>query len=313
VQAFGCKAHADVPSLLRDPDVELAIIATPSHVHAEQTIDALRQGKHVVCEKPMAVSVEQADAMIAAAREAGRTLTVFHNMRYTPDFLKVKEVITSGQLGRIVQIKITLHRFVRRWDWQTLRQYGGGALNNAGAHLIDLALQLLGDREPRVVADVKRTLASGDAEDHAKVLLLPQKTEEPTVEIEITNACAYPQDVWHVMGTFGGLRGSAERLEWMWVDPATLPDRPVDREPAAADRKYPRETLTWQEATWQKSGAENADFTAFYEDLYASLRLGAPLAITPESVRRVLAVIEKCRSSTSPLAPGRRGREVTSG
>jgi scyllo-inositol 2-dehydrogenase (NADP+) len=103
--------------------VDVIVVATPSHVHATQVLEALRQGKHVVCEKPLALSVADADRMIDAAREAGRVLTVFHNMRYWPDVAKVRQVVESGKLGRIVQIRLTMQRFARRWDWQTLREY----------------------------------------------------------------------------------------------------------------------------------------------------------------------------------------------
>jgi predicted dehydrogenase len=296
VQRFECRAHDDVGGLLADRAVDLVVIATPSSMHAAQTIEALQSGKHVVCEKPMALSSADADAMIAAAQRAERTLTVFHNMRYWPDFQQVREVIASGVLGRIVQIKLTMQRFSRRWDWQTLREFGGGALFNAGAHLVDLGLQLFGDAEPTVTADLQRTLTAGDAEDHAKILL--RAAGAPTIEVEVSNACAYPQDTWHVMATSGGLRGSHEMLEWKWVDFSSLPQRQADHTPTAQDRKFNREELPWREGRWQRSGEENADYAAFYVDLYESLRRGAPLVITPESVRHTLSVLERCRDQT---------------
>src|SRR5215218_7474673 len=72
IQKLGGRAYPDLPALLDDPDVELAVIATPSHVHADQAIAALERGKHVVCEKPMALSVADADRMIAASQRAGK-------------------------------------------------------------------------------------------------------------------------------------------------------------------------------------------------------------------------------------------------
>src|SRR5215211_2167220 len=87
VQSLGCRAHPDFAALLDDQDVELVVIATPSHVHAAQVMEALARGKHVVCEKPMALSAADADRMIEAAERGSRLLTVFHNMRYWPDFL----------------------------------------------------------------------------------------------------------------------------------------------------------------------------------------------------------------------------------
>ncbi len=294
VQRFGCHAHAELPELLNDSSVELVIIATPSYLHADHAIQALGHGKHVICEKPMALSVADADRMIEAAEQAERVLTVFNNMRYWRDFQKIREVIASGKLGRIVQIRITLHKFTRRWDWQTLREFGGGALFNAGPHLVDLAMQFLGEVEPTVTADLQRTLTSGDAEDHATIFL--RAPGVPSIVVEITSAAAYPQEMWHVMATAGGLHGSSDELHWKWLDPSALPDRPVDASQAAADRRYNREDLPWQEQSWTKGPEQNPDYLDFYRDLHGPLReQGKGLVITPQSVRRTLRVLETCR------------------
>lgn len=293
VARFACRATDRLDAVLADPAIELVVIATPNLLHAPQTIASLRAGKHVVCDKPMATSLADADAMIAAARESGRVLSIFHNMRYWPDFLKVRRVIDSGVLGRIVQIRMAWHRFARRWDWQTLREFGGGMLNNAGAHLLDLALQLFGPAEPQVTAILDRTLASGDAEDHVKVLL--RAPGSPTIDVEVSHTTPFSQDRWHIMGTGGGLRGTTDQLEWKWVDWSTLPPRPVDRSPTAAGRAWNREELPWQSANWQNDEPFGTDYLRYYRDVYTSIREGRPVVVTPESVRRVIALQDACR------------------
>ncbi len=100
--------------------MKLLIVALSSHLRCASTIEALEAGKDLVCEKPMAANLAEADKMIEAAKKSGRILTVFQNRCYSPDFLKVREVIESGKLGRIVMIKMAFHGFSRRWDWQTL-------------------------------------------------------------------------------------------------------------------------------------------------------------------------------------------------
>lgn len=293
VDRFGCRAYSDFSSLVADEEVELLVVATPSHLHASQSIEALKAGKHVVCEKPMATSLAEADRMIDVARKAGRGLTVFQNRRYAPDFLKVKEVIGSGKLGRIVLIKICSHSFGRRWDWQTLRRLGGGELNNNATHLIDQALQLLGSEEPEVMfCDLQRTLTLGDAEDHVKIVL--SASDSPVVDIELTRACAYPQDWWLVMGTQGGLTGGSTSLRWKYFNPEDLPARNVDTEPTP-DRSYNWEEIPWKEETWILTEGQMSGEVAFYEELFRALRKGAPLGVTPESVRKVMWVIERCR------------------
>lgn len=291
---FGCKTYPDYGSLIGDDEVELTVVSTPSYLHASQTIKALKAGKKVVCEKPMAANLAEADDMIEAAKETGNLLTVFQNRRYDPDFLKLKEVIQSGRLGRIAQIRISSHSFGRRWDWQTLKKFGGGELRNNAPHAIDQALQLFGEKEPEVFCDLQRTLTLGDSEDHVKVIL--KGPQSPTIDIEVTRACAYPQNRWLVMGTCGGLTGSSSSLKWRYFDPNDLPPRQVEAEPTP-DRSYNREEIPWKEETWEATEDRRSGASAFYKELHSTLRQGAPLAVTPESVRRVMWIIEKCYES----------------
>ena len=293
-QRLGCPAHADFQSMLADDRIELVVLATPSHLHADQASEAMRAGKHVIVEKPFAPDLASADRMLAAARETGRVLTGSQNYRYVGDFLKIREVVESGKLGRILSIRIAWHWFRRRWDWQTLKEFGGGSLNNDGSHVIDQALLFLGEAEPEVFCHMERTpLNSGDADDHVKVIL--RAPGAPFIDMEFSNACAYPQDMWLVMGTQGGLTGTHTQLRWRYVDPALLPARPVSREPTP-DRSYNREELPWVEET---SDLSREDHTAsnkrLYGDLHRGLRQGAPLAVTAASIRRQIAVLERCR------------------
>jgi len=293
-ERLGCRAVGDFTHLFADDEVELAVIATPSHLHAALAIEAMRAGKHVIVEKPFATSLTDADRMIAAAKETGRILTGSQNQRYAADFLTVREVIDSGKLGEILQIRINWHWFRRRWDWQTLKEFGGGSLNNDGAHAVDQALVLFGAAEPRVLSRLVRTpLSSGDAEDHVKIVL--HAPGAPLVDLEFSNACAYPQDPWLVMGTQGGLTGTHAQLNWKWVDPRLLPPRPVSREPTP-DRSYNREELPWVEESCDLSREPHRSSNRrLYRDLYATLRQNRTLAITAESIRRQIAVLETCR------------------
>ncbi len=291
---LGCRAYTDFGAMFADDDVDLVVVATPSHLHAQLAIEAMRAGKSVIVEKPFATNLRDADRMLAAARETGCLLTGSQDQRYAPDFLKVREVIESGRLGRIVLVRIAWHWFRRRWDWQTLKEFGGGSLNNDGSHVIDQALVLLGNVEPEVFCQMERTpLSFGDAEDHVKVIL--RAPGAPLIDLEFTNACAYPQDIWLVMGTQGGLTGSHTHLRWKSIDPRILPARQVSREPTP-DRSYNREELPWVEETCDVSKeGHRTNNQRLYHGLYATLRRGAPLAITPESIRRQIAVLEKCR------------------
>lgn len=290
-EKFGCSAYPEFGSLLEDPEVELLIVATPSHLHAQNAIQALEAGKKVVCEKPMATNLADADSMIEASRRTGNLLTIFQNRRFSPDFLKVKEVIQSGKLGRIVLIRICWHWFNRRWDWQTLKKFGGGELRNIASHLIDQALQLFGDVEPEVFCDLQKAVTFGDAEDHVKVLL--KAPGAPTIDIEASASCAYPQDNWLVMGTQGGLSGNPRLLRWKYFNPQDLPIRQVMSGPVPG-RRYLSEEIPWKEESYEIQPVSKGAGIIYYKELYKTLRQGATLPVTPESVRRVMRIIEKC-------------------
>jgi len=292
---FGADAYAGHGELLARGDLDLVVNAAPSHLHVPISLEALKAGQNVVCEKPLTWAVKDVDRLKRAARRAGKVMTVFQQLQFAPYFEQVRKVIDSGVLGRIVMIKISANAFARRWDWQTLRRLGGGSLLNWGPHLIDQALRLFGQGKPSVTAVLDRTLSSGDAEDHVKILLTGRG--RPTIDIEISSCCAYPSDVYNVYGTQGGLRATQTQVQWKYVKPSRLPKRPVILKPLE-DRQYCHEELPWTERSWSppktKSNMYPYMAARFYRSLHKTLTEGAPLAVTLDDVRRQVAVIEAC-------------------
>ena len=291
VEKFGCSAYTDFDTFIKDDRIELVVVATPSYLHAEHSIKALEAGKDVVSEKPMATNLEEADAMIEAAKRTGKILTIFQNSLFMPDFLKIKEIVRSGKLGRLVLVKIYGHSFGRRWDWQTLKKFGGGELRNNGVHYIIQGLDLIGDKEPEVFCELQRTLTLGDAEDHVKIVMKAENA--PLIDIEVTRACAYPQNKWLIMATQGGLTGTHNSLRWKYFDPKDLPPRQVETRPTP-DRSYNREEIPWEEESWTTSKGFSSSGIIFYEELYRTLRYGAPPPVSPEKVRKVMKIVEEC-------------------
>ena len=288
---FGCNTYGTLEELLADDRVELVVVALPTHLHADGTIAALEASKHVVCEKPMATNTTDADRMIAAEASNQGILSIFQNRRYSPDFITVRSVLNSGVLGRTVLIHMTGSGFGRRWDWQTLREYGGGSLNNTAVHSLDQALLLMGEGTPEVYCHLERTLTLGDAEDHVKLVL--RMAGAPMVDLEVSSACAYSRDAWHIMGTRGGLVGSSSSLRWKHIDATSLLDRSLDRRPTR-DRSYNHEEYEWLETKWQHDEYAGPGELGYYLDLYESIRNGASLAVTTSSVRRAIWVLEEC-------------------
>ncbi|TVR53354.1 MAG: gfo/Idh/MocA family oxidoreductase [Spirochaetaceae bacterium] len=300
---LGCRAARSVDDVLADPQVELVVVASPNAYHTPMTVQALEAGKHVICEKPFGLTTADVDLMLEAAKKSGTLLQPFQQRRFEPDFQKVKEIVESGVLGEIQLIRICWHNFKRRWDWQTMKSMSGGSLNNNGPHPIDHAMELFGGDDPEVWCEMRRCLCSGDAEDYLKLIL--SGAGRPTVEVELMDCVAYGQERWFVAGKSGGLRGTAGRLDWKWVDWSTMPDRPVTDVPTP-DRSYNSEPLDWKSDSWELGGTADAGAGAapapkpaitMYDNLYAVIREGAEQAIKPESIRSRVRVLEKARAA----------------
>jgi UDP-N-acetyl-2-amino-2-deoxyglucuronate dehydrogenase len=141
--------HSDA-ELLADPEIDAVCICTPSGMHAEGAIAAMRAGKHVVVEKPMDVSLEACDRMIAAEDETGKKLAIISQHRFDAATVLVKQAIDSGKLGKIVLADATVkwwrtQGYYDSGDWRgTWAMDGGGALMNQGVHTVDLLQWLTG-------------------------------------------------------------------------------------------------------------------------------------------------------------------------
>jgi hypothetical protein len=126
--------------------------------------------------------------------------------------------------------------------------------------------------------------------------------KSPTVDIEVTYACAYPSNKWLIMGTQGGLTGTWTELKWRYFDPKSLHTRKVETEPTP-DRSFNQEKISWKEETWPTNKQEKQKKTydpttsspyIFYQKLFNTIIKKEPLPVTPESVIRVMQVIDKC-------------------
>jgi myo-inositol 2-dehydrogenase/D-chiro-inositol 1-dehydrogenase len=145
--ALGGRAYAGIDTLLRDPAAQAVLIATPSHTHAELAVAAAGAGKHVFCEKPMALSVAECDAMIAAAKQAGVALMVGQVQRYFPLLAEARRLARSGELGAPMTALMYRHDMLRRQpgSWLQRREHVGGLLHQSCVHELDWLRFTLGE------------------------------------------------------------------------------------------------------------------------------------------------------------------------
>lgn len=153
-----------VPSLeaMLDLGVDGVVIATPSALHAAQSIRALEAGAAVFCQKPLGRTAEEAGAVVAAARKADRLLAVDLSYRFTEGMRRIRALVQTGELGRIYAVDLAFHNAYgpdKPWFYD-VAQAGGGCVMDLGVHLVDLALWVLGHPQ---VTDVSATLFAGGA------------------------------------------------------------------------------------------------------------------------------------------------------
>ena len=206
---FGARRWcADWHDLLMDYEIDAIYIATPVHLHAEQVISAAERGKHVLCEKPMALNVAECDRMIDACRGNDVKLGVAYYRHFYPVVRRVKDLIDSGELGVPVVVQVNAFEWfdpeptaARSWLLRK-KLSGGGPMFDFGCHRIEVLLDLLGD-----ISDVKSTLTNAffnrEVEDTATAIFQFERGTSGT--LTTTHAAREPQDTLDLFFTNGSI------------------------------------------------------------------------------------------------------------
>lgn len=170
-ETYGGKAYTTADELLADPKIDAVSVCVANNAHAEMTIKALKAGKHVLCEKPMAVTLEECIEMVNTAKKCNRCLMIGQNQRFTKAHIRAKELIKQGEIGKIVTFKTTFgHGGPETWsidagsnNWFFDKKRAAmGAMADLGVHKTDLIQYLLDDRIVETTAKVL-TLDKRDA------------------------------------------------------------------------------------------------------------------------------------------------------
>jgi myo-inositol 2-dehydrogenase/D-chiro-inositol 1-dehydrogenase len=141
---FGFDIAENLDTILDDPDVDAVLIATPNDLHADQTVAALQAGKHVFCQKPIALSLDDADRVVAAAEASDRVVQFGFMLRFTPPLPELHRRITSGELGDPIASRSAVFGWEPSNDWFYDPKHGGGVILDTLVHFGDLALWLFG-------------------------------------------------------------------------------------------------------------------------------------------------------------------------
>lgn len=220
-EKYGARPFSDFSEMLAS-DIDIVNICTPSFLHAQNAIEALEKGKHVVLEKPMAFTAAEADKVIAASDASGKKLTVISQLRFSDDVKKVKKLVEEGAFGKITLCNLFMKYYRSREyysgsPWKGKLAFdGGGALMNQGIHGVDLLIYIMGD--------VKSIRGSIGTLHHD---IETEDTAVATVEFECgalgvieASTCAYPGFARHIEihGESGYVIIRENKIEKLMID-----------------------------------------------------------------------------------------------
>lgn len=270
----GLATFTSVEDMLAKGDLDLVVIITPHNTHAELALTALRSGRHVVCEKPLAITTEECDAMIREARKQDVLLSTYHNRHWDGCILRAREQIEQGVIGDVARIEAHMGQFGKPGDWwRTSRSISGGILYDWGVHLLEYSLQLMPHAKMTEVSSYHKTGVWADHtaweadtnEDEAYAVVRFDTGQWLT--LGITSIDANPKEgQLEITGTKGSYIFSGN--SWKTV---TIKD----------GVKVTREGRNPPSEGWR-----------FYQNIANHLVHGEDLAITPEWARRPIHVLD---------------------
>lgn len=292
----GIRAYSSREELLADPEIELVTVAIPNDVHEEVVIACLEAGKNVICEKPVTLSLDSLERMIDAANRAGRKFAVHQNRRWDVDYLAMKQLHDSGEIGKVINIESRIHgsRGIPS-DWRGIKKYGGGMLYDWGVHLIDQALMILGFDGIAGVRCTFEHITNDEVDDGFKLWIDYESGQEAYIEVGTYNFIPMPRFYMRAE------HGSALITDWKekchvakckaWHESDVIP---VQTAAGLTKTMAPRDSITLDEYELERP---NSDVHDYYRNFVRAIDGIEEQFITHDQMRVDLKVIMKAFES----------------
>ena len=286
----GIRTYASLDEILADKDVDIVLCATPNDVHKDIVVKSLLAGKNAICEKPVALSVSDFDEMVAAAKTSGKLFSVHQNRRWDVDFLAIKSIIASGEIGETINIESRIHgsRGIPS-DWRCHKPQGGGMMLDWGVHLIDQMLQLIPEKIVKIYCEMTN-ITTDEVDDGFNLHITFESGKRATVEVGTYNFIAMPRFYMQCKD------GSAFIEDWQkkcrvaklkaWCEKDVLP---VQTAAGITKTMAPRDEITIDSYEIERPSSDVHDF---YRNYTKAVDGKEQALIKNEEVRRVLLVME---------------------
>ncbi|MCS7225132.1 MAG: Gfo/Idh/MocA family oxidoreductase [Armatimonadetes bacterium] len=282
--------YETIEDLLSDPNVDVVIIATPHQTHHRLALLSIEAGKATVVDKPLTITVEEAEDLLRVAREKGVLFTVFQNRRWDWDFLTVQKVFKEGVIGPFWWMESSVGRFGPTRGWRSERGQMGSLLHDWGVHLMDQVFLLMGRPQSlRLIRHFRRW--GGDVESFVRVQMEWNDGRTAVVEVNYLRAAEKPR--WYVLGDDGGLVITG-------LDPQekALREGNIDAAPSYSGQKATLFLARNGQVICQALPLVQGDWRDFYRNLRDVLEGKAELAVPAEECVEVLRLIQAALAST---------------
>ena len=298
----GIYAYPSFEAVLADEAVDIVILAVPNELHKPLAIEAMSRGKHVVSEKPVALSSGELQEMIDTAKTYDRLFTVHQNRRWDIDYLMMKDVYHSGHLGDVFTVESRYHgsRGIPG-DWRGKKEHGGGMILDWGVHLIDQMLGIVDDRRIEKVYCRCDHLTNDEVDDGFKLDLFFERGLVAHVEVSTRNFISLPRFF------MAGMEGTAIIDDWRDKTHVVLCKtweendvKPVVTAAGLTKTMAPRDEKTT--VTYDIERPES-DVHDFYRNLVAAIDGKEPQIVTHKQLMRVMKIMEAAFESDRVGAP----------
>jgi len=293
------KTYDATDVLANDPDVDLVIICTPPNTHAHLSLEMMAAGKHVLCEKPLALRHQDAVAMLEMAESQKVHLSCHQNRRYDADYLAVKQAVEDGLIGELFFMETFVGGFSHPCGyWHSHEEISGGTAYDWGAHYLDWVVSLIPDRVKAVIGTRhKRVWHDVTNADQERIQIRFAGGQE--AEFLHSNIAGAPKPKWYLLGTKGAIVGHWRNVIQYEVDPLLY-----YHEHHIPSTEMPPDLMLFQHRRAGKIISRQLDLPkrqhyALYRNLADHLLFGEPLTAPVEDSVLVVAILEAAGRSAA--------------
>ena len=293
------KTYDSAKALGADPEVELVIIATPPNAHARLSLQMMATGKHVVCEKPLAINRKETAAMVEMAEKGQVHLSCHQNRRWDVDYLAIRQALAEGLIGELFYVEMFVGGFNHPCGyWHSHDKISGGTAYDWGAHYLDWLVSLV-DQEVSAVISTRQNRVWHDITNADQERIQIRFAGGQEAEFIHSDIAAVRKPKWYLLGTEGAIVGH-------WLDLSTYEIDPVlyyHHHPIPATEMVPDLTLHRRhhsgQIVAQKLALPKREHYLFYRNLADHLLTGEPIAAPLEDSVRVVDILEAASRSAA--------------